>query len=415
MRDRILSYLCLCLVLIVAFVVASFDRGFGYVYIQWLGWQFQSNLFAILLTLFVMMGLLSLVWLAIRRLFRRNLQKHIVPNSFQDLHPYERLGVVWLLNAERSEQTRILSVYDQSELLKALIQAKLMLNQGQLDEAKHCLETTKTPLFELVKLLKIDAALIEKDQAFALEQLEFLTVQPLSAWLHPVEPAYRAELQQKWLQLSQTCPWWLFKASHQPVFDDEQQLLWLQALLDQRDVADIEDQQAFFKWFEQIKATDTLKTLPLANKITILKLLNEYEVWIRQYPQDSHHQIPNDHQIQVIDFAQQILQERFVPEVLYIWLNQTLKQHDVNLNDLEQRIDAWEQLYPAQPSLTFAKWHLYRHQGRFEYADALLTQFPDDPYMAYLRLQQAFASSNSLQNDLKRLLQYSEQDFKFDL
>ncbi|MFU8925311.1 hypothetical protein [Acinetobacter puyangensis] len=396
MRDRIVSYICLTLLLIAVMFVLSFNTGFGYVYIQWLGWQIQSNLLVLLICVVCFIAIFSALWHLLRKVFRRRLQKHVMPKSFQELHPYERIGIVWLLHAEQVEQDRVVSTYQNSEWLYPLISARLLIDQGHGEEAKQWLKENQNPLFELAELLKIDIALADKNYAEALDRLEFLTVQPLSIWLRPVEKAYQAELRGKWLLLSKTCPWWIFKASHQPQFNPEQNLIWLQALLDQSFEASDEDQQLFLEWYQTI-ALD-LPDMDIQEQILILKLLSQFELF----------------NAESANFAQGILQQRFVPEVLYIWLDKALNQQQP-IQQLEQQLQQWQDIYPAQPSLTFAQWHIYQRQQNFEQAEQLLNQFPDDAYMAYLRIQEAIKSSDALQEDLKLLLQYSKQDFKFDL
>lgn len=396
MRERILSYFCLCLILIALFFIASFGSGFGYVYVQWLGWQFQTNLFVLLIIFFFGLLIFSGILYLLRKLYQHSLQKYRIPKTFHKLHPYEQLGIVWLLRAERIEQHRIVTTYQNSVLLYPLIQARLLLNQQQTENAKNTLGNTQNQLFELAELLKIDIALAEKDYAQALERLEFLTVQPQSTWLKPLQDAYQAELQDKWLQLSQICPWWIFRASHQMNFTSDQNQLWLQALLTQADQAQLEEQTLLLNWYQQ--SQNEMMNYHLDEKIILLKIMNEYTLF------DS----------QVIDISENILKEKFIPEVLYIWLAKVLDEHR-DITFIEQSIQQWQLQYPAQPSLMFATWHIYQRQQKWQQAEELLTQYPDDVYMAYLRLQNAIKASVSLQDDLKLLLQYAKHDFKFVL
>ncbi|KAA8732349.1 heme biosynthesis protein HemY [Acinetobacter qingfengensis] len=398
MRFTLLTYLCICLLLAALFMVLSFNSGFGYVYIQWLGWQIQSNLFLLLFLLFIASGIFYLLWRLLRYTLRRNLQRYQIPKSFQQLHPYEQLGVLWLLKAERVEQNRIFQTYQNSVLLNPLIHAKLLLKQQQPEQAKIWLQQTPNPLFELTELLKVEIALLERDYAVALERLEFLTVQPLSAWLHPISDAYQAELQEHWLQLSRVCPWWLFKASHQPRFDVQQTQIWFQALLVQREQADAIEQQLFFDWYDHIES-DINQNYDIEQQILLLKLINQFDAL---------------HQSSYL-LAQNILQQRFVPQVLYIWLDKALNHSQEDILVLEQQVQNWQQQYPAQASLTFAQWHIYQRQAKHEQAKHLLSQYPDDAYMAYLRIQDALQHTTSLQQDIHLLLHYSKQDFKFDL
>lgn len=106
--------------------------------------------------------------------------------------------------------------------------------------------------------------------------------------------------------------------------------------------------------------------------------------------------------------------KRFVPEVLYIWLDQVFEHAHLDIEVIAEKIESWSQQYLAQPSLAFAQWHIAHQQGDMTQANHLLAQYPDDPYMAYLRVKSAL-SSDELQHDLKLMLQFSEQDFKFNL
>lgn len=397
MRYFLLSYLSVCLILIVIFILLSFNAGFGYVYIQWHGWQLQSNLFLLLMILLTGYGVLYALGYLGKALFRRNIQKYQIPKSFQHLHPYERLGILWLLHAERVERQKIISTYQSSVLLSPLIQARLWLNQQETGQARQALKQIKNPLFELAELLKIDIALAEQQYAEALDRLEFLTVQPLSIWLQPVQHAYQVELQDKWMQLSQTCPWWIFKASHQPQFNTQQNILWFQALLNQSDHVSQEEQQLLQEWFEQQHGR--IQNYDIQEKILLLKLMGQFDLF----------------NVDTFKFAHEILQQRFIPEVLYIWLDQALNHAGITLEHIDQQIQGWQQQYASQPSLSFAKWHVLQRQQKFEEAEQVLSQYPDDPYMAYLRLQDSIKTSNLLQDDLRLLLYYSRQDFKFNL
>ena len=111
MRNVILAYLILFLLLLGVFIVLSFNAGFGYVFLQWHGWQLQTNLLLVLILFFIFLIVLYACWYGLKQIFRRNIQNHLQPKSFQKLHPYERLGILWLLKAEASEQQQIISTY----------------------------------------------------------------------------------------------------------------------------------------------------------------------------------------------------------------------------------------------------------------------------------------------------------------
>ena len=396
MRNVILAYFILFLLSVGIFIVLSFHAGFGYVFLQWHGWQLQTNLFLVLILFFISLIAIYACWYGLRQIFRRNIQNHLQPKSFKKLHPYERLGILWLLKAEAFEQQQIISTYQASALLHPLIRAQMSLNQLDTSSAKDWLKQSKNPLFELAELLKIDIALVEENHAEAFERIEFLSVQPLSTWLQPVATAYQAQLQQKWLQLSLQYPWKMFDATHQPQFDQAQNVLWLQALFQFRERADERVIDQLKTWIENQKSM--IDDYPVEHKIILLKLMVQFEQF----------------DLQSFAFAEQILEERFVPDVLYIWLDQVFEHAHLYIDVIASKIEAWSTQYPAQPSIAFAKWHIAQAQGKIDEANELLTQYPEDPYMAYLRIKSALPSDD-LQLDLKRLLQFSDQDFKFNL
>ena len=396
MRNVILAYFILFLLSVGIFIVLSFHAGFGYVFLQWHGWQLQTNLFLVLILFFISLIAIYACWYGLKQIFRRNIQNHLQPKSFQKLHPYERLGILWLLKAEASEQQQIISTYQASALLHPLIRAQMSLNQLDTSSAKDWLKQSKNPLFELAELLKIDIALVEENHAEAFERIEFLSVQPLSTWLQPVANAYQAQLQEKWLQLSLQYPWKMFDATHQPQFDQAQNVLWLQALFQFRERADERVIDQLKTWIENQKSM--IDDYPVEHKIILLKLMVQFEQF----------------DLQSFAFAEQILEERFVPDVLYIWLDQVFEHAHLDIDVIASKIEAWSTQYPAQPSIAFAKWHIAQAQGKIDEANELLTQYPEDPYMAYLRIKSALPSDD-LQLDLKRLLQFSDQDFKFNL
>lgn len=395
MRYILLSYLCICLLCFAILMIFSVNTNFGYVYVQWQGWQVQTNLFVVLGLFLTTILLIYALWMVLKRVFRRYLQKYQTPKSFSQLHPYEKLGILWLLHAERIEQEQIIAAYQPSYVLYPLIRARIALAQQDTVTAKAWLKDQTTPLFELSELLKIDIALLEKEHLGALNRLEFLSVQPLSAWLMPVEQAYQHELREKWFQFAQQCPWWMFKATSAINFDAGQQSLWLQALLKHSEQATVEEQHLLAEWY--IENKNQVAQFYLDDQIGLLKLMSQYPIL------DAESFI----------LAQDILQYRFVPEVLYIWLDKGI--HADNIESLDIQVQQWLDQYPAQPSLIFAKWHILQKLQQYEKAQALLRLYPDDPYMAYLRLNDAIESSLDLKNDLKLLMRYTGQNFKFDL
>lgn len=397
MRYILLSYLAVFLFSIAIFILLSFNAGFGYIYIQWHGWQIQTNLLILIVGLFASVAFIYIVWQLLKQIFRRYLQKYQIPKNFYALHPYEQLGILWLLHAEQTEQDHINKTYQRSYLLFPLIRARLALAQKDTVDAKKWLKAQNNPLFELAELLKVDIALLEQDAALALNRLEFLTVQPLSSWLVSIEETYKLELQGKWLQFAEVYPWYLFRSAHHPIFTHEQQHIWLKTLIQQSHLTTTEDWLNFEQWYD--KNHQLIQMYDADIKADVLKLM-------------SHHQSFDE---VVAPFAEAVLAQRFIPDVLYIWLGKQMKKSAPDLIQMEQQIEVWQQQYPAQPSLTFAQWHLYDRLGKYAEAEQLLALYPQDPYMAYLRLKSQAKTSDILLSDLKLMMKYSKQNFSLEI
>ena len=397
MRYILLSYLSFCLFILSAFILLSYGTGFGYVFMQWHNWQLQTNLFLLIILLFIAVIIGHIIWSILKNLFRRYLQKHQSAKSFNKLHPYEQLGVLWLLHAERTEQAHIHQTYKKSYALYPLIRTRLALAQQNAQDAKQWLKSQDNPLFEIAELLKIDIALLEKDPELALNRLEFLTVQPLSSWLIPIQQTFKIELNAKWFEFAKSYPWYMFKSQHHPVFAHDQQQIWLECLIQQCHENSEQDWMLFKAWYSKNKPL--IELYQVESKINILKLMS--------------HDASFDEEIIVL--TEKLLLQKFVPELLYIWLGKQLKQTQPNFIAMLDAVAQWENKYTAQPSLAFAKWHIYQGLMRHEEAQALLMLYPNDPYMAYLRLQNQAKISEELLNDLKLMMQYSKQDFSLDV
>ena len=71
----------------------------------------------------------------------------------------------------------------------------------------------------------------------------------------------------------------------------------------------------------------------------------------------------------------------------YLWFQQQLLKQIPDYSYVEQRIIQLEQRYTSVPMLTFAKWHIYVATQRLEEAEQLLTLYPDNILMSYLRIK----------------------------
>src|SRR5690606_40867464 len=79
--------------------------------------------------LIVISFLMHMLWYATKRYLSFKQRKHETVFSFARLHPYEQLAVVWLLNAAQDQRDFIQQSFNQSGLLKYIIDARLSWGQ----------------------------------------------------------------------------------------------------------------------------------------------------------------------------------------------------------------------------------------------------------------------------------------------
>ena len=84
--------------------------------------------------------MVHLAWHLLKRYLNKERRKLENALSFNRLHPYEQLGVVWLLEGEREKQDFIQDIFNQSGLLKNIIQARLLFTGQHYPEALKALE-----------------------------------------------------------------------------------------------------------------------------------------------------------------------------------------------------------------------------------------------------------------------------------
>ena len=156
MKQLVFIYLLVSLLFFAMFAMLSYGYGNGYVYIYWRDWQFQSSLWG-LIALFIVISLFAqLLWFVSRRYFAREQRKKENILQFKDLHPYEQLGIVWLLDAAKEQQGFIERVFAQSGLLSNIVDAQFDYKNGDYQLALQKLEKSAPMAFELAELQRID-------------------------------------------------------------------------------------------------------------------------------------------------------------------------------------------------------------------------------------------------------------------
>ena len=392
MKRLVLTYAVASVLLFALCAVLSYGYGTGYVYIYWRTWQFQSSLWGLLALVLLCGVLLQGLWLGCKRYFTREQRKKDTALHFKDLHPYEQLGVVWLLDAAKDQQLFIEQVYSQSGLLNPIIDAQFDYRNGDYASALQSLQQAVPMAFELAELQHIEILLAQQQTEQALSHLEFLAQQQISPWLSEIETAYRQRLMSLWGKLALQQPWLFLRSTQHGLLDATHRDLWLQQLLIQFEQASVDDLAALQQRYLALHSE--IQTRPYSSKLLWLKLL------ARMADMSLQHQ----------DLALHLLQEQFDPEVFYLWFQQQLLKQNPNYAEVEQRILQLEQRYSSVPMLSFAKWHIYSATQRQAEAAQLLTLYPDNILMNYLRIKSTLADNPDL---IRQLNLVFENDVNF--
>lgn len=401
MKLSLLSFLVLALILSCLFLLASFGQGFGYVFVQWQGWQLQSNLFFILLMYFVLALILLGLSYAIAQYLRPKLSKYRVAKSFAQLHPYERMGIMWLLQGQQRMPDVILQHYKASTLLYPLVQAKLFTQQGQFEQAQQLLQQYSYNLFELSEVLQIEIAKQQHDYHTMKERLAFLQVQPLSAWLQPIHDAYQQKIQQLQADYASACAWQAVDFQTMQQLNETQRQHWFNALWQNRHTATDAEKQHFIDQFQHNDAYFAeIQTWQLHTQQSLLKVCHEFA----------------ELDDLTLALAESILSHSFMPDTVYIWIEQALKKlaslpetaRQDYLQQMQQRLNQWQQFASTQPSFAFAQYYIDAQNGNALDSHILLQRFPQNPYIIYLHLQQHNTQS-ALQPYILQLLKQGSE------
>lgn len=392
MKHLLKIYFLAILSLFAIFSVFSYGYGSGYAYIYWRDWQFQSSFWG-LVTCFILVSFIAQAgWLLAKRYLAQQQRQKDTILRFKDLHPYEQLGIVWLLDAAKDQQVFIERVFTQSGLLSNIVDAQFDYRNGDYETALMNLEKSVPMAFELAELLRVDIFLERQETEKALTHLEFLAQHQLSPWLSEIETAYQQKITSLWGKLALQKPWVFLQSTQHGLLDAEHRDLWLQQLLIQFDQATVDDlgalQQRYMMLHSEIKAR------PYTSKVLWLKLL-------ARMPEMS---------VQHEELALHLLQEHFDPEVFYLWFQQQLLKQIPDYAYVEQRIMELEQKYTSVPMLAFAKWHIFIATDRQTDAAQLLDLYPDNILMSYLRIKSTLGDDSDLIRQLNLIF---ENDVNF--
>ena len=387
MKQILLAYLFLSLLVVALFSVLSFGYGPGYVYLYWREWQIQTNLWFFILLLALLSFIGQMLWLLAKRYLSREKRKRENVFSFNQLHPYEQLAVVWLLNATEDQRHFIQQMFTESGLLKGIMDARLYWMRQEYNEALTALNITNPMAFELAELQRIEVYLAQQDGEKALTHLEFLNQHELSPWLYKVRTAYEQRLTALWGQFVLQFPWMYLRSTKYGHLDEVTKQAWLERLLEAFDLADIDDLELLKERYNGL--SDQIFNRHFNIKVLWLKILARMSEMSEAHEQLSVH----------------LLAEQFNQEVFYLWFQQQLLKQQPDYADIENHINAWEEKYPALPVFSFTKWHVFEATGRLSEAQALLDLYPDDVLMSYLRIKSTLLGRDDLIKQLNLIFE----------
>lgn len=385
MKQIIFAHALIALLLTALFSVFSYGYGVGYVYIFWRDWQLQTNLWFVLCALFLLSMSLQVLWLGLKRYLGRVQRQSDTVANFSELHPYEQLAVIWLLEAAQDQQSFIQKSFEQSTLLKQVIHSRLYWGNKHYNEALISLKEAHATAFELAELQRIKIFLSLGDGEKALTHLEFLSQHELSPWLNQVKSAYETRLQILWGEFALKFPWLYLKATHYGLLNVENKQVWLENILSSFDQASIEEIEALQQRYHDLSAE--IESRPYEVKMLWLKVLSRLAEMSEQHER----------------LAEHLLESQFNQDVFYLWFQQQLLKQNPDYLDIEKHILAWEERYPSLPVLNFAKWHVYQATDRQEQAKALLDLYPDDVLMNYLRVKSYLKDQDDLVTQLNSI------------
>lgn len=387
MKQIFLAYLLISLIFIALLSVLSYGYGVGYVYLYWREWQIQSNIWVLFAALMLISLCFQLSWLGLKRYLTREQRKQQSVTNLKQLHPYEQLAVVWLLNAAQDQQQFIRDAFQQSNLLRAVIEARLSWMMADHSQALQQLKHANTHAFELAELQRIEVYLSEQKHEEALTHLEFLSQHELSPWLHDVRSAYEQRLTALWGVFACQFPWAYLKSTQYGHLDESIKKQWLIRLLKDFDQASSEQLELLQQRY--LDLADQIEQRPYEIQVLWLKVLARLPDLAVQHEQ----------------LARLLLDQQFNQDVFYLWLQQQLLAQAPDYQQIDQHIQYWEQKYPSLPILTFAKWHVYQATGKSEAAEALLSLYPNDVLMDYLRIKSVLMQHEELLPQLNNIFE----------
>lgn len=392
MKKLLMVHSLLILLVLAGLSVLSYDYGTGYVYILWHSVQVQTNLWFIAFFIIFINFIFQISWLLFKRYLTHQKRKKSQFTHFNELHTYEQLGVVWFLEGESLKSDIIQPAFEQSALLKTLIRSRVLFSQGEFDRALVVLLESPASVVELAEIQRIEIYLSKQDAQQALAHLEFLSGHVLSAWLSSVQTLFEQRMEKLWGEFAVQYPWQYLHSTSCVEITPQLNQQWLMQLLSQFEHASVDDLQLLATHYSTKQMH--LDTMDFDTKLVWLKILSRMPELATQQG----------------ELALNLLNERFDQDVFYLWFQQQLLKQNPDYLDIENHINQLEAKYLSLPIFTFARWHIYQSTQREFEAEQLLSLFPDNIIMNYLRIKSTLLGDDLL---IKQLNSVFEQDMKF--
>ena len=395
MKKLLLIYIFIALILTALLSVLSYGDGAGYVYMLWHGIQIQSNIWVLVFSGLIFSFGMHLFWIVFKRYLSKEQRKLQEIINFDALHPYEQLGMIWILEGEEEQQDFIQEIFNQSGLLKEITQARILFKQKHYQQALMILDSSPPATFELAEIQRIEIYLALHDEQQVSTHLEFLNEHQLSPWLSQISHAYMQRLTALWASFALQFPWRYLRVVTSPALGSEAMQAWLIQLLSQFEQASREDHIELEQKY--IKDEEIIQSLAFETQVLWLKLLSRCAAM-----EIAHEKL-----------ALHLLELKFDQEVFYLWFQQQLMKPEPDYLLIENYILQLELRYPSMPVLSFAQWHILMATQRESEAEQLLLRYPENILMDYLRIKSTLSGREDLIKQLNLVFENDANFIKF--
>lgn len=395
MKATIKAYLIVFILCLLVLSVLSFYGGVGYVYLFFAGWELQTNVWVLSGLILLISALIQTIYEQLKHFSAQRKNKVQSILSFDTLQPYEKITVLWLLDAQIEQAYLIKQYVEKSDLFKHIVAALYLQKKGEFEQAYLELDQVPAAGYEIAEIIYIDTLLLEGRQDPTFERLEKLSEHKIAIGLHELESSYHHSLSKLWGRFAIQFPWEYLRTIHYGQLTAKDNTLWLTAILQQFESSTLEQREELKSRYLLLNAEHILHTAR-ENKILWLKIL------VRCSDVDViYEQLVND-----------LLEDRFDQDVFFMWFKQKIKSRSINYFKMEQQVHVWEQRYAGMPIFSFVRWHIYQATERSIDADALLKDFPDDVLMSYLRIKSNIQYKPELVDQLNNIFETNTRFLK---